>query len=164
MSTKGDRRTPVSEHPLLADELQAAVTDHRVAVESPATVASRRREGGLGIAPQRLVALGLAIAGVVALVVGWIGVSTKVEVWEQMPYLMSGGFGGAILVGLGIAVYVSHEHAEDRRQRDLLARRVEQLEAQLTTQLTWRLDELEMALAAELDGLAARLDRATDRR
>jgi hypothetical protein len=38
------------------------------------------------------------------------------------------------------------------------------LEAQLTTQLTWRLDELEMALAAELDGLAARLDRTTDRR
>lgn len=163
MSTKGDRRTPVSEHPL-QDVAVPAGSDGRVVADSPGTLASRRRENGPALAPQRLLALGLALAGVVALVVGWIGVSTKVEVWEQMPYLMSGGFGGAILVGLGIAVYVSHEHAEDRRQRDLLARRVEHLEAQLTSQLTWRLDELEMALAAELDGLAARLDRTADRR
>lgn len=155
MSTKGNRatRTAVSDHPLVLDDAAAG------SPESLATIAERRRAGrGLHLAPQQLLALGLAVAGVIALVVGWVGVSTKVEVWEQMPYLISGGFGGAILVGLGIAVYVAHEHAEDRRQRDLLARRVEHLETQLTTQLTWRLDELEMALAAELDGLAARLN------
>lgn len=161
MSALGDRstRTAVSDHPLVRDDATST------GPESPATVAERRRASrGLRLAPQQLLALGLAAAGVVALIVGWIGVSTKVEVWEQMPYLISGGFGGAILVGLGIAVYVAHEHAEDRRQRDLLARRVEHLETQLTTQLSWRLDELEMALAAELDSFKTALNlSASDR-
>ncbi len=165
MSTKGDRasRTTVSEHPLVLDDGSTAVVGG--VVESPGTQAARRRAaGGLRLAPQLLLAIGLAAAGIVAVIVGWVGVSRKVEVWEQMPYLISGGFGGAILVGLGIAVYIAHEHAEDRRQRDLLARRVEYLEAQLTAQMTWRLDELEMSLAAEFDNLAASLNvRAVDR-
>ncbi len=168
MSTKDSRsgRSAAAAHPLMLDEQPVTESVDASVPESPATTAVRRRgRAGVHLKPQQMVAIGLAAAGVIALLVGWIGVSTKVEVWEQMPYLISGGFGGAILVGLGIAVYVAHEHAEDRRQRDVLARRVEHLETQLTTALTWRLDELEMALAAELDALAARLNLpAADRR
>ena len=92
-------------HPLLLEQSDSRTTE------------TRGRSGRYS--NLQIVALALGIAGVVALIVGWFGVSDKVEVWEQMPYLISGGLGGAVLVGLGIAVYVAHEHAEDRRQRDL---------------------------------------------
>jgi hypothetical protein len=157
MSTQDERARTARNHPLTLDG-GADSSDPG----SPATEAARRKAAGpRRIAPQQVVAAALAVAGFAALTIGWIGVANKVEVWEQMPYLISGGFGGAMLLGLGVAVFVAHEHAEDRRQRDLLAVRVTQLENQLTAQLTWRLDELEMAIAAEFDRLATDRDIRT---
>ena len=106
----------------------------------------------------QITALALGIAGLVALAVGWFGVSDKVEVWEQLPYLISGGLGGAVLIGLGITAYLAHEHAEDRRVAGDLEARIERMEGQLATMLNRRLDELEMAVAAELDELSARVN------
>ena len=106
----------------------------------------------------QITALALGVAGLVALAVGWFGVSDKVEVWEQLPYLISGGLGGAVLIGLGITAYVAHEHAEDRRVAGDLEARIERMEGQLATLLNRRLDELEMAVAAELDELSARVN------
>ena len=111
----------------------------------------------------QIVALALGIAGIVALAIGWFGVSDKVEVWEQLPYLISGGLGGAVLIGLGITAYVAHEHAEDRRVSSDLEARIERMEGQLATMLNRRLDELEMAVAAELDELSARVNGTTRR-
>lgn len=105
----------------------------------------------------QITAFALAAAGVVALAVGWFGVSDKVEVWEQIPYLVSGGLGGAVLIGLGITAYVANEHAEDRRVSLHLDARLARMEAQLGAAMNRRLDELEMAVAAELDELSSRL-------
>src|SRR4051812_21121230 len=111
MSTQDARTRTGRDHPLALD----AAADSADPVDgSPATEAARRKAAGSRrIAPQQIVAAALALAGFVALAIGWIGVANKVEVWEQMPYLISGGFGGAMLLGLGIAVYVAQEHAED---------------------------------------------------
>jgi len=76
-------------------------------------------------------------------------VSDKVEVWEQLPYLISGGFGGAALVGLGVTAFLANEHREDRLRTAELLERVER-----------RMDELEMAIAAELDELPSRVAAA----
>lgn len=111
--------------------------------------------------PLQVAAFALASAGLVALAVGWFGVSDKVEVWEQIPYLLSGGLGGAVLVGLGLTAYVAHEHAEDRRASSDLHARIEHLEGELAGRLNRRLDELEMAVAAELDELTERMTSRT---
>lgn len=52
--------------------------------------------------------------GLVAIVIGWWGVSGTSLDWKQIPYLVSGGIGGASLIGLGIAFFVSWEHSRDR--------------------------------------------------
>lgn len=161
-ATRPERWTngSIAEHPLRAAAEATA--------DGAAETAGARPEAGhaasasvLRLTRLQLTAVACAIASLVVLTVGWFGVSTKVEVWEQIPYLISGGFGAAVLLGLGITAYVAHEHAEDRREREILAQRVERLESQLQEQLHWRLDELEMALAAEFDTLAARLGHPT---
>jgi hypothetical protein len=108
----------------------------------------------------QVAALALAIAGVVALAIGWFGVSDKVEVWEQIPYLLSGGLGGAVLIGFAIAAFVAHEHTEDRRTQVALEARIERMEADLSAMFGRRLDELEMAVAAELDQLRDNRNRS----
>jgi hypothetical protein len=133
-------------HPLLVDsslETDQSTTGHAT---------SPGRRGG-GLSSLQVAALALAVAGVVALAIGWFGVSDKVEVWEQIPYLLSGGLGGAVLIGFAITAYVAHEHHEDRRTSGALEARLEQMEVDLTSLLQRRLDELEMAMAAEIDQL-----------
>ncbi|MGH8999085.1 MAG: hypothetical protein ACRDY7_06795 [Acidimicrobiia bacterium] len=83
--------------------------------------------------------------------------SDKVEVWEQLPYLISGGMVGLVLIGLGITAWMSHEHAEDRLRNAELVERIERMEGDLGRALDGRLDELEMAVAAELDELRGQL-------
>lgn len=170
MRTKGhparpERRTTgsVAEHPLLAVDEPAADTSADAVGPRPDAGAAAQASGP-HLTRLQIAAVACAIASLVVLAVGWFGASTKVEVWEQIPYLISGGFGAAVLLGLGITAYVAHEHAEDRRERELLAQRVERLESQLQEQLHWRLDELEMALAAEFDALSARLGHPTSAR
>jgi hypothetical protein len=52
--------------------------------------------------------------GIIATVVAWYGVSGTVDPGEQMPYISSGGFGGAALIALGVTLLVGYEHARDR--------------------------------------------------
>jgi hypothetical protein len=133
-------------HPLLLEGSLEGGTSTTGTESSPGA-------GGGRLSSLQVAALALAIAGVAALAIGWFGVSDKVEVWEQIPYLLSGGLGGAVLIGFAITAYVAHEHTEDRRTQVALEGRIERMESDLTTMLNRRLDELEMAVAAELDQL-----------
>jgi len=143
-------------HPLLL-EGSLDETVRRDAAEAHAGVRGGR------FTSLQITAFALAAGGVIALAIGWFGVSDKVEVWEQLPYLISGGLGGAVLVGLGITAYVANEHAEDRRVSADLEARVALMEAKLGTMINRRLDELEMAVAAEFDELSARVNGARAR-
>jgi hypothetical protein len=45
--------------------------------------------------------------GALALVLGWIGVSSTEYPAEQMPFILSGGIGGIFFLGLGATLWLS---------------------------------------------------------
>lgn len=49
-------------------------------------------------------AVGLVVAGFVAIVVAWIGVSATLTIPTQVAFAVSGGIGGFALVGAGAAL------------------------------------------------------------
>lgn len=64
---------------------------------------------------------GLVGLGFIATLVAWYGVSGTLDPGEQMPYISSGGFGGAALIAIGVTLLVAYEHFRDREAlRDVL--------------------------------------------
>ncbi|HUR77106.1 MAG TPA: hypothetical protein VMZ22_04095 [Acidimicrobiales bacterium] len=66
-------------------------------------------------------------AGALLLIVGWFGVSREVIVSKQIPYLVSGGLGGAFLLGLGALLLVTHELRLDNRRLQAVEMLMEEL-------------------------------------
>jgi hypothetical protein len=60
------------------------------------------------------------LGGLVALVLGWIGVSTTGYVAEQLPYIASGGLIGLFLLGVGGVLWISADLRDDWRETRLL--------------------------------------------
>jgi hypothetical protein len=103
---------------------------------------SRLRSRGGGPSMERwlmIVGSGLVIIGVPVIVLGWYGASHTPYVFEQVPYLISGGLLGLALAVVGglfyFAYWITRQIQETRRQadqtrealseiRDLLADRV----------------------------------------
>ena len=84
----------------------------------------------------------LVVAGLVGVCIGWFGVSGTDAVWKQIPFVVSGGIGGSALIGLGVALILTFEHARDRQQVEALMARIQ---------------ELEYGLAGEFDALREEL-------
>jgi hypothetical protein len=63
------------------------------------------------------VAVGL---GAIVLLVGWVGVSGTPYVFEQVPYVVSGGIGGLFLLGLGAVMWISADLRDEWRKLDSL--------------------------------------------
>jgi hypothetical protein len=65
----------------------------------------------------------LALIGVAALVAGWRGAARTPYVPLQMPWLLSGTFGGVALVGLAVGAWSIHlsRRADAEAQLDLEA-------------------------------------------
>lgn len=51
----------------------------------------------------------LALAGVVVVLVGYLGVRDQDDLVLQMPYVISGGLGGLALIGLGALTLVHYQ-------------------------------------------------------
>jgi hypothetical protein len=68
----------------------------------------------------RTAAVVLVLAGLVALVSGWIGASDTVLSFEQIPYLISGGLAGMCLIVLGSAAWLSADLRDEWRKLDSL--------------------------------------------
>ena len=64
----------------------------------------------------RSVAIVAAIAGLVAIVAGWIGVSGTRDAVEQIPYLVSGGILGLFFLGVAHALWVSADLRDEWRR------------------------------------------------
>jgi len=75
----------------------------------------------------------LVVVGMLAIIIAWFGVSGTLDPGEQMPYISSGGFGGAALIAIGVTLLISFEHARDR---DALAQVLDELD-----ELRQRLDD-----------------------
>jgi hypothetical protein len=58
------------------------------------------------------------VLGALALLMGWLGVSSTVYPAEQLPYIVTGGIGGLILVGLGATFWLSADLRDEWRKLD----------------------------------------------
>jgi hypothetical protein len=66
----------------------------------------------------RLLAWALVVAGAIALIAGWIGVSGTAYSAEQLPYIISGGIGGIFLLGVGATLWLSADLRDEWRKLD----------------------------------------------
>lgn len=62
------------------------------------------------------------IAGAIALIVGYFGVSGTLETGKQLPYVVSGGLAGLFLLGLGALLWVSADLRDEWRKLDAIDR------------------------------------------
>ena len=95
-------------------------------------VAARAREGlaqaaaergdqkeedfGLPVKGTRLIALILAVVGFAMIALGWNGMAKVASADEQLPYLLSGGFGGVALVLFGVGLLLIAQIRTERRK------------------------------------------------
>jgi len=68
----------------------------------------------------RVGAVVLVVAGALALLLGWLGISDAVLPSEQLPYLLSGGLLGVFLLGLGTTLSLSADLRDEWRKLDRL--------------------------------------------
>lgn len=77
----------------------------------------------------RCLAVALLILGLIALLVGWIGMSGTPYVALQLPYILSGGLLGIFLLGASVALWLSADLRDEWRElhgvRELLKQHVE---------------------------------------
>ena len=73
----------------------------------------------------RALAVAAALAGVIALVVSWAGISDQVFAARQLPYLLSGGIGGLFLLGVGATLWLSADLRDEWHKLDRIERRME---------------------------------------
>jgi hypothetical protein len=62
------------------------------------------------------------IAGAIALLVGYLGVSGTLNTGEQLPYVVSGGMVGLFLLGLGALLWLSADLRDEWRKLDSIDR------------------------------------------
>jgi hypothetical protein len=86
----------------------------------------------------------LILGGLVAVIVGWLGVRNEADVVLQVPYLASGGLGGLALVGLGAIALLWSQLREQRQRYVELLDGMEEWKASLTAELRRFLDHVEI--------------------
>jgi hypothetical protein len=97
-----------------------------VAARARGQLAADRAESGeehfgLPVKGVRVLALILAFAGFAMIVMGWNGMAKVASADEQLPYLLSGGFGGMALILFSVALLlIAQIRTERRRLMDVL--------------------------------------------
>lgn len=81
----------------------------------------------------RAIAIGLAVAGLIAIGVGWLGVSDAVLPAQQIPYLASGGLIGLFLLGAGATLWLSADLRDEWRKLDEVADELRALREETAT-------------------------------
>jgi hypothetical protein len=66
----------------------------------------------------RVMAVGLMVAAALAMLAGWLGVSRSAYPAESMPYIVSGGFFGLLLIGIGAVLWLSADLRDEWRKLD----------------------------------------------
>lgn len=60
------------------------------------------------------------LSGIVVLWIGWLGISGTALSYEQMPYVISGGLFGIVLIAIGSTVLLSADLRDEWRKLDRL--------------------------------------------
>ncbi len=76
----------------------------------------------------RALAWVLVAAGAIALIAGWVGVSSTAYAAEQLPYIISGGIGGIFLLGVGATLWLSADLRDEWRKLDQIEEALQQRE------------------------------------
>ena len=124
---------------------------------SPAAGAARRlliRSGpGRSTDWRQSAGFGAIGLGAVGIVIAWFQIAGEREIWKQLPYLASGGIGGAAAIAIGIALLIAYEHSADRAALDVVLDRLDDLDDRLDGRsqpadedMEHRIAELEAAL------------------
>jgi hypothetical protein len=78
-----------------------------------------------------LVLVGMVAAGVVGMVLSWRGVAATLDVWLQVPFVLSGAFVSVGLIGAGVGLlsiqFDRQDSADERADLDDVIRAVEHL-------------------------------------
>lgn len=75
----------------------------------------------------RVLAVGLLVLGMLALLLGWLGVSRTGLAAEQNPYLISGGLLGIALIGVACTLWLSATLHDEWHRLDAIEQQLEQL-------------------------------------
>jgi hypothetical protein len=75
----------------------------------------------------RVLAGGLVLLGVIAVALGWIGASGTGLAVKQIPYLISGGIGGVVLIVIGCTVWVSADLQDEWRRLSIIEDKLDRL-------------------------------------
>ena len=105
----------------------------------------------------------LMAAGGIAILVAWYQVRDLDEVFLQMPYLISGGVGGAMLIGLGAALLITQDFRDDKQRLESLERKIAEMEDVVVTQAEI-IGEAIAILSAAAEGAEGEVRRAVWRR
>lgn len=73
----------------------------------------------------RVAACVAGLAGAIALILGWVGVSNQQVPAGQIPYIISGGLGGLFLLGLASVLWLSADLRDEWRQLHDIAERLD---------------------------------------
>lgn len=96
------------------------------------TMGTYGRTSQLGAMDARqVIAIALIVLGMIGVIVAWFGISGTLDPGKQMPYLASGGIGGVALIAIGVTVYISWEHVQDRATLAVLLQRLDEVESAL---------------------------------
>lgn len=91
--------------------------------ESPGRLLRRYLEA----AGTQVLGAALCLAGFAILVFGWWKISKESIVALQIPYLVSGGIGGALLLGLGGVLLLTHDLRLDNRRLEAIEAAIDDL-------------------------------------
>jgi hypothetical protein len=80
--------------------------------------------------PDRVVAWVAIGFGALVLYLGWDGASNTAYPAEQLPYILSGGIGGALLVALGATLLISADLRDEWRKLDRIEKRLTPVDEQ----------------------------------
>ena len=82
----------------------------------------------------RVGAWAFVVLGAVVLLVGWDRISSTGYPAEQLPYVLSAGIGGALLVAFGATLLLSADLRDEWHKLDRLENTFERIEARLAEQ------------------------------
>jgi len=74
--------------------------------------------------PDRAAAWVCVALGALVLLLGWEGSSNTAYTAEQLPYIISGGIGGALLVALGATLLISADLRDEWHKLDRIEKRL----------------------------------------
>jgi hypothetical protein len=70
--------------------------------------------------------------GALALMLGWLGVRSEALTQKQIPYIISGGIGGILLVAVGAMLWLSADLRDEWRKLDAIERKLDGAQADVT--------------------------------